>query len=286
VPCDVVQHLLAKPHRSQRPPGRILPRHGREVRPHEQPVRAEHVDEVGDGTPVEHQRVVVEPARQLGRPNRGGPGRGLRPPLAGRFLVPGPAPEPLRPGQHQREPARAVTERQPEPGVLLRDPAGHHGGGGQAAVHADAERGGRRTRQPVGRDGHRVHEYRRPQALGLREEPAEALVGQRQTADVGGDLDAGQAGLGDVHELASGQVGVLERHRAEAVDPARRGGAQAGDVLVDRAGHVAAGLGRQAVAQQRRERGHDFRVHPAGGARGQALLRIEPDRPGREAHRP
>ena len=286
MPRDIGQHGLRQPHRPQRPPGRLLPVHGREVGPYQQPVRAEHVDEVADGAPVEDQRVVVEPACQFGRPGRGGPRSGLRPALAGRFLVPGPAPEPLRPGQHQREPAGPVAERQSQPGVLLRDPAGEDGGGGQAALHADAERGGRRAGQPVKRRRHRVHEDRRSQPLGLGEEAEEPAVGQRRPADVGGDLHAGQAGLRDVLQFGGGQVGVLQRHRTEPVDPAGRRCAQAGHVLVDPAGEVPPGTGGQPVVQQRRKRGDDLRVHPAGRAGGQAPLRVEPGLPRGEAQGP
>ncbi len=286
MPRDVGQHGVGQPHRPQRSPGGLLPRHGREVGPYQQPVRAEHVDEVADGAPVEHQRVVVEPAGQLGRPDRGGPRLGFRPALAWRFLVPGPAPEPLRPGQHQREPARRVTEGQPEPRVLLRDPAGDNGGRGQRPLDTDPEGGRRDSRQPVRRRRHRVHEDRRSQPLGLGEEAEEPAVGQRRPADVGGDLHAGQAGLRDVLKFGGGQVGVLQRHRTEPVDPAGCRCAQAGHVLVDPAGEVPPGTGSQPVVQQRRKRRDDLRVHPAGRAGGQASLRVEPGLPCGEAHGP
>ena len=178
-----------------------------------------------------------------------------------------------------------MAERQPEPRVLLRDPAGDDGGGGQAALHADAERGGSRTRQPVGREGHRVHEDRRAQPLGLGEEAEETRVAQGCPADARGDLHAGQARLGDVRQLVGGEIGVLQRHRAQAVDPAGRRRAQAGQVLVDPAGQVAPGRGRQPVVQQRGERRGDLGVDPAGRGGGQPPLRVEPGLPRGEAHR-
>jgi hypothetical protein len=57
-----------------------------------------------------------------------GGAHGLGPALAGRLLVPGPAPEPLRPRQHERAPARGVAECQPQRRKLLRHAAGHQSG--------------------------------------------------------------------------------------------------------------------------------------------------------------
>jgi hypothetical protein len=286
VPCDVLKLRLRQPHRPQRPPGRFLPRHGREVGPHQQPVRAQHVDEVPDGPPVEHQRVVPEPAGQLGRPGRSRPRRGFRPALAGRFLVPGPAPEPLGPRQLKREPARRVAEGQPQRGELLRHPAGNDGRGGQRSLDPDAEGGRGRTRQAFGRHGHRMDEDRHPRPFGFPEELTEPWVTQRHPADVGRDFHAGQSEAGHGGKLRGGQAGILQRDRAEPVYPARRGRAQRGDVLVDPPGQVPPRHKRQRVVQQRRERRDHLGVHPAGRAGGQPLLGVEPRRPRGEPHRP
>src|SRR5262249_45708456 len=88
---DVLEFIRIQPHRPQRAPARLLPRHRGEVGPHQQPVRAQHVDEVPDGAPVEHQRVVPEPAGQLGPPHRSGPRLRLPRPPPGRRARGGPS---------------------------------------------------------------------------------------------------------------------------------------------------------------------------------------------------
>ena len=287
MPQDVATFRVRKPHRPQRLGDRLLPGHGREVGADQQPVSAEHVGEVPDRAPVEDQRVVVEAAGQFDRRVLGEPGLGLG--TFGfrdrRVLVPGAAPEPLGAGQHQREPPAGVAERDPQARVLLRDPAGDDRRGAERGLRADAERGDRGTRQPVGRHRHAVHEDGGAEPVGLRPEPVELRLVQRLAVDVGGNLDAGQAGLQDLGQLGGGHVRVLQRQRAETVEPGGEGGDQARDVLIGDPAQVAADFGAGPVVQQRGERREYLRVEPAGRRRRQAPLRVEPDRLRGEPHR-
>ena len=136
----------------------------------------------------------------------------------------------------------------------------------------------------LGRHRHAVHEDGRADPVNLGPEPVELGLVQRLPVDVGGDLDAGQAGLHDLGQLGRRHVRVLQRHRAEAVEPGGEGGDQARDVLVGDPAQLPADFGGGPVVQQRGERREHLRVEPAGRRRRQAPLRVEPDRLGGEPH--
>jgi hypothetical protein len=147
-----------------------------------------------------------------------------------------------------------MAERDPQSRVLLRHPAGDDRRGAERRLRADAERRDRGARQPVGRHRHAVHEDGGAEPVDLRPEAVELRLVQRLAVDVGGDLDAGQPGLQHLGQLGRRHVGVLQRHRAQAVEPGGEGGDQAGDVLVGDPAQVAADLGGGPVVQQRGER--------------------------------
>ena len=78
-----------------------------------------------------------------------------------------------------------------------------------------------------------MDEHQRAGALGRSPEGLEAGVAQVRAGDAGGDLDAREgARAHQLLELASGQLGVLERHRPEHADPVRTLAAQARQAVV------------------------------------------------------
>ncbi len=65
-----------------------------------------------------------------------------------------------------------------------------------------------------------VDEDQRAEFVGDGEEPVEALVGEFVAANLGGDLDPEEAGAGHAPaQLGDGEVGILQRHRAQGGEP-------------------------------------------------------------------
>ena len=106
----------------------------------------------------------------------------------------------------------------------------------------------------------RVHEDGGAQVLGGLEEGVERGVAEVHAVRVGADLHAGQAELADAAlELRDGEVGRLQRHRAEAGEARRVVADDAGEVLVEEAREVGGVLGLGPVAEHhghRREHLH------------------------------
>ena len=92
----------------------------------------------------------------------------------------------------------------------------------------------------------RVHEHQQAELLDAGEDLAEALGRQILAADIGRDLDAAEAqGFVQPVEFGDGEIGRLERHRAERHEAIRVASGDVGEVVVDdaRGGDPEIGVG-------------------------------------------
>src|SRR5581483_4062153 len=149
-----------------------------------------------------------------------------------------------------RQIAAAVRQYQLQVGVVLQHAAEDqvmHRDGGVERVADDVGEVVVAEPARLGEAG-RVHEQGEAEILGAGEDRAEARLRQIGAGDVGGDLDAPEPErFGQAVELGDGQLGGLERHRAEADEAVRVFAADLGDVVVDDAGGGDAEIGRHRV---------------------------------------
>ena len=136
------------------------------------------------------------------------------------------------------------------------DAAGDQGSAGEADVPGEAHRllGEGSDDALLARGAQRVHEDCRAHCFSGGEERLETRIADRGAIHMARDLDAGEAELAAVLELADGGIHILQGHGAEADEALGRLAEHRGDGVVQIANQRARVVERQPVREELRHR--------------------------------